>query len=285
MNWQMVLGLNLFLFALSQALIKLSVSKLPRAKALFSQFVLCALFIIFYALLTSQLVFNKTAYAVVPTGFLVAFGAYFQWRAIEKSMSRTSLMFPMGDAITVFLAGIFLKEIRQWNLFWGIGIILCFSAAFLFRLKSSENKELDVKKWVFFAGGMVLIFGTAGFLMKFFSNEVPGTEFLVYWYIGAALGALPIMLLDKKKPQKPVRKSHLFLVPLLSISILGHIATQYWALELAHASQVVPVRTVGTTLLPILIGSFVFSENKGILKKDILAFAIGMTGALLIIFS
>lgn len=285
----MILVLNIILFAIAWILIKVIVRKLPwRAQALSLQFLLCAILIYLYSLAVGNFHLTRDALLVVPIGFLVSFGAYCQWRAIDLSMSRTALFFPLGSVLTIVLAGIFLQELAKWNPMLTGGMALSFFAIFLF-LKSSKTKkknnqkEKSFKQWLFFASVMIIILGTAVFMRKVL-DYIPLLQWLTYWYTGAFLGSLPLLYLEKQNPFKFPGKL-IFLVPLVSLAILGHLATQFWAIDLTLISRVESFRVVGIIFLPVLIGWFIFKERKGLSKREGLAFLIGTAGALLIIFS
>ncbi len=286
MNWQIVLILNIAISCIAQIIIKLIVSHLPRAQALSLQFLICAVLVSLYGLATENFQISSDMFIVGAVGFFVAFGAYCQWQAVKLNLSRTSLFNSLSDVLTIILVVAFLNEATKWNLKLIIGMILCFAAIFLFVKFSqkTEGQDKNVKKWLFWVLGMVIIFGTATFLMKVFSSEIPRQQFLIYWYIGAFLGSVPLLFLEKQNPFKFPDKL-IFLVPLASLFILGSLATNYWAFELTLASRVIPFRSIGITLVPVLIGWFIFKERKGLSKKEILAFSIGAIGAVLIILS
>lgn len=286
MNWQIVLGLNILIFALAQLLFKLIVGKLPRAQALSLQFLIVLLAMSSYFLAVGRGPSTLTLLAIAPLGFINAWGAYCQWRAIDISLSRTNLFFPLAGVLTAVLAAVFLGEAREWNLRLISGIILCFTAVFLFRSQSEKGKKTILGKgnWLIFIAGMVLIFGANNFLMKVLASDIPREEFLLPWYLGAFLGSLPLLYWEKQNPLKWPGKL-IFLVPLSSLAILGYLATQYWAFQLTLASRVMPFQAVGATFLPVLTGWFLFKERKGLAKKEWLAFFAGIAGALLVIAS
>jgi drug/metabolite transporter (DMT)-like permease len=131
---------------------------------------------------------------------------------------------------------------------------------------------------------MICIFGTVTFLMKLFSFTIPRAQFLMYWYLGAFLGSIPLFYLEKQSPfQFPGRL--IFLVPLASLAILGNLATLYWAFELTLASRVLPLTSAGYVFLPVLSGWFFFKERKGLSKREVFSFVLGMASVLLIILS
>ncbi len=280
MGWQTILILNILFYLIVWIFIKLTVRKFPIGKSLLLQFFFCALIIYTYQFITGGLHFSREFFFVAPVGFLVAFGAFWQWQAIKLNMSKTSLFLPLADVLTIILAGFLLGESNQWGLKFLTGALLCFSAVFLFQ--NWKKKEEEQKKWLFFILLMVVIFGTAAFLMKVFSFNIPKQEFLTYWYTGAFFGSLIIFIFTKKDSAEKTGKLF-FLIPLLGLAVLGQLATYYWAFELAAASQVVPVRSAAITFLPVLAGWFIFKERKGLSKKEVLAFLIGIIGALLII--
>jgi len=47
---------------------------------------------------------------------------------------------------------------------------------------------------------MIVVFGTVAFLLKLFSFTVPRTTFLAGFYLGALLGSLPILRLERQNP-------------------------------------------------------------------------------------
>ncbi len=131
---------------------------------------------------------------------------------------------------------------------------------------------------------MVLILGIAAFMMKFFSFNISTTTFVSYWYPGAFLGSLPILWLERKNKIKLFQKG-VWRVPLASFGILGSLVTLYWTFQLAPAGVVLPIKTLGFTLLPIIIGLLIFKEKKKLTKNQILGFILGIIGVVLVVIS
>ena len=292
MNWQIILVLNVFIYVVAWVLIRLIVKKLPwRAQALSLQFLICAFSVSLYGLVTGNFHFSIESSWVMFIGFCVAFGAYCQWRAIDLSLSKTSLLFsPITSVFTILLATIFLGEMSKWNLMLAGGITILFAAVFFFywstrskAKKGNDQKRGNFKQQLFFISVMVVIFGTSVFLRKKFSN-IPLLSWMTYWYIGTFLGSLPLLYLERQNPFKFPGKM-IFLVPLSSLAILASLVTQFWAIDLTLVSRVESFRLIGTTFLPVLAGWFIFKERKGLLKREILAFSLGIAGAMLIIIS
>ena len=289
MNWQIILLLNIAIGTTAIILIKLIVNKLPLVQALFLQYLICFIMIFGYWILTGQakLVVPIDAFKIFVLGFFICFGTYCQWRAYKINLSKTSLLGPLSNVLTITLSLIFLNEIAQWNLSLAVGTCLSFGAIWLFltqKQKIQKSKERDVKKWLLFALGMMVIFGIANFLTKVFSFRIPRVQFLMFWYTGAFLASLFILCFKKQNPFVFPGKV-IFLIPLLSLSIIGSLATSYWAFQLTLASQVIPFQAIGFTFFPILAGWFIFKERVRLSRREILAFLIGTAGVLFIIFS
>lgn len=288
LDWHIAVTLSIGFSVFVWIMVKLIANKLPRSHAISLQFLICAILISLFNLAAGNFHFSKEAIVVIPIGVFVAFGNYCQWRAIEVSLNRTSIFSPLGDVLTVVLAGIFLSEFAEWNYGLAAGTILCFLAIFLFLKGRNARKENqngnNVKKWLLFMLGAIIIFGTATFLMKVFSANIPCARFLMYWYVGTFIGSLFLFYFEKQNPFRFPGKL-IFVVPLISLGIMGNLAMVYWGFELAPASKVVPFRLVGVTFLPVLIGWFLFKEREGLSKNEMLAFLISVAGALLIILS
>jgi len=218
---------------------------------------------------------------ISAVGFINAFGNYFQWQASNLSLSRTSLFLPLMEVVTILLAVIFLQEAVLWNAKLVLGATLCFLAIFLFRWQPSD--KILKNKWFLFIIGMVLILGIAGFLLKVFSFTVSSETFLVAWYVGALIGSLPILGLEKQNPLKADAKTLLTVLP-VSIAILGSLFALYWTYQLGGpVSLVLPIRGLAITIIPILVGWFVFKERKGFTKTEWLAFSLGIAGAVMVL--
>lgn len=283
MNWEWIIGLNFLFFAISTSLIKVIVKEMSRAQLVFLTFLFCTIWAVLFSLFTGSFSLVKDNFLVLPLGFFVAFGAYSHWQAIRHSLSKTNLFLPLADVLTVLLAAVILNEFERWSWELGLGVGLCIFALFLFSTTSDKESTgqdaKEKKRWLFFITAAILIFGTSVFLMKYF-EFIPWRNFLVFWYAGATLGAGSICALERNPF---IFRKLMLLIPFAAIFVAGNVATQKWALELGMASEVVPFRSVGVYLLPILIGWLVFKERRGLKRKEWLAFLIGIAGALLII--
>lgn len=291
MTWEISLGILAIINTASVILTKIASNRLPKkALGIFYQYLFCSSLAIIYFLFSERASLNLTILFVVGIGFVNAFGNYFQWRAFDISLSRSVLFFPLMEIWAILLAITFLEEASAWNLRITIGVILCFLAMWLFRFsakKATEEKEgkkaIENKKWFLFTVGMVLIFGTAAFLLKVFSFTIPRETFLMGWYLGALIGASFILRLEKQKLARMPGKT-ILIVFILSLAILGALFALYWTYQLGGpVSFVQPLQGIAITIVPVLIGWYFFKEKSRLSKEELLGFFTGIAGAILIL--
>ncbi len=288
MSWQVALGVLVVINTASIVLTKVAADKLPkRSLGIFYQYLICTVIAITYAVLTGKADISSTLILVGAVGFINAFGNYFQWQASGLSLSKTVLFFPLMEVMTIVLAIIFIEESIFWNPQLILGAGLCFLAMWFFRLPKGKGKnttsEILSRKWLFFTLAMVVIFGVAGFLVKFFSFQIASETFLMGWYIGALLGSLPMLGLEKQNPIHTSKRTILVVLP-VSLTILGALFALYWTYQLGGpVSFVLPVRGLAITIIPVLSGWFIFKERKRISRREWLGFLAGIAGAVLVL--
>lgn len=288
-----MLGILLIVNVCSLTLGKVATDILPKKKSvgIFWQYLFCALVALIYALISGKTALSPSLFLVAAVGFFNAFGNYCQWQAFGLSFSRSSLFFPLMEIWTIVLSLIFLGESPLWNLQLVLGATLCFAAMWLFRIsreKEAEKKEvkhIPGRKWFIFTIGMIAVFGTAAFLLKVFSVTIPRETFLTSFYIGAFLGSLPILRLERQSPLNAQLSKKTFLIILtVAILIMGATLTLYWTYQLGGPiSLVQPVRGMFISLVPVILGWFFFKERKSLAKTEWFAFFLGIIGAILVL--
>ena len=193
----------------------------------------------------------------------------------------------MINVLALALLVIIKKEGAQWNALLTFGVILSFASAYLFAWADFSKKAKGGKNkwWIIFIVGMVVITGISNFLIKDFADQLGKREFLAFWYSGICLGSLGIALLPKNRKEPLGHSKSILLLLVLSWTVIGSMATFYWAFQLTLGSRVLPLRAVGTTFLPVIIGYLGFGERENLTWKEISAFFAGGIAAFLIIFS
>ena len=287
MSWQLALGLLVAINTVSVVLTKVVSDKLPQKKSIgmFYQYLFCVGLATLYFLFSGKGNIDSAIFLIGLVGFINAFGNYCQWQAFGLSLSKSVLFFPLMEIVAIGLAVIFLGEATLWNLQLIFGAGLCFLAILLFRLSKSNGdkaKEILTKKWLLFILGMILIFGIAAFLLKLFSFTISRETFLMGWYVGAFLGTLPILRLEKANPFQVSRKIILFCCA-LGVAIIGALFAMYWTYQLGGPiSLVQPIRGLAITLIPVLVGWYIFKERK-LYKKEWFGFLAGIVGTVIIL--
>lgn len=286
MIWQFALMILATINVTSVILSKVATDSIPKkANGIFYQYLFCAIIAIGLYIFSGKNDLNSVIIWIGAVGLVNAFGNYFQWRAFEISLSRSILFLPLMEVWAVLLAIVFLKEGNLWNFQLLLGAGLCFIAMWLFRLPKKNGEEISSldKKWLFFTLGMVLIFGTASFLLKVFSYTVNRETFLMAWYSGALLGTFPILKLEKQNPLTVSKKTLMIVLP-LSLAIIGSLFALYWTYQLGGpVSLVSPLKGVLVTTIPILVGWFLFKEKKTLSQAEKLGFLAGVAGIILIL--
>ncbi len=285
MPWQVIVFSRVVLgHIIGTALLKklLQSYKIDRKKLLCWQFSFCLIFSIIYALIFG-FTFRPILWLIVGIGILNSFGAYCQWRAIDLSLSKTSLFTQADDLISLFLCYWLLDETRFLNIGLVSGLILCFGAATL--LMSKESNVRLIK----FVGTYSVIWGVAGFLIRYFAiSDIPFAEFLCSWYAGSLLGTLCIFFFSKEiKLSFKLTKKEMRNVGIVAITgAWGGMVLVYWAAKLAPLTVYQPIFLVSEAVFPTLLGLYVFKEINTLLsKKEKTAFLLGLIGVVVIAFS
>lgn len=285
MTWQIALGILVLVNTASVVLTKVAADKLPkeRAKGIFWQYLFCGLLATGYALISGKMTWTPALFLVGGVGLVNTFGNYCQWQASGLSLSKTTLFFPLMEVVSIAMALVFLGEKMFWNTQLIAGAGLCFLAMGLLRLPKNNTKGNLGGKWFLFILGMVLIGGVDVFLIKVFASNVPRENFLMAWYIGAFVGSFPIAGMTKQNPFRISGKTLLVVLP-VSLAILGALFVLYWTYQLGGpVSLVLPIRGLAITVVPILVGWWLFKERKGFTKTEWLGFSVGIAGAILVL--
>lgn len=301
MEWYIPVALRVLVAnGLAQGFMK-HVSGLPSRKKLFAlQFGFCALFVVGLATLTNHIALDATALIILAIGFFNGFAAYFHWKAIDISLSKTHLFMFWDDVIAMGLTYWLLGEGKFLNagIWTGIGLSVAAVVSLIFYSywkETHEKKKTEQKKdtiaLFLYVMAFSVIWGCAMFSMKYFTVEGVAIEkFLVSWYVGAFLAALIVLAIyPEKKVAGDVEQGSLTLAgvgkaALLAAFILSALGLTYWSLSLAPLIVVQPFFLIGEMILPALIGLYIFKERKDMDVFEKTFFALGIIGGFLVVF-
>ncbi len=289
-----VVGRILVANGIFPAVLKRNVGLHSRTKRFFLQYLFCSILAVAVAIAVGSLTVNPVTAGIVALGFFNGLAAYAQWKAIDISLSRTSLFTFWDDLIAMALSYVILHEGRVLTLGGYAGIVLSFGAVILFAVHTYQKKASGSTarinpRFFLYVAFYSVIWGVATFLMKYFGyTGVPTGTFMAAWYVGAFIAA--IVLLFTYRDQTPASGERLAArdaawMLVLAACIMAALALGYWSYRMAPQNVVQPLFLVGEMIVPTLIGLYVFSERKGLVMKEKIYFALAIVGGLLVAFS
>ncbi|MCX6722594.1 MAG: hypothetical protein NT094_00825 [Candidatus Staskawiczbacteria bacterium] len=290
MPWQIPVFLSMLVGRVIAPIIIKNVASAPsRTRNLVWQYFFAALLASLTALISGDTFSIGQSLIVASIGFFNAFACYCQWRAINISLSKTSLFTQADDLICLLLGYAVLGEGKILNLYLIIGIILCLGSALLFVWqKPAKDKGVtpNNKIWLWIALYSI-IWGVAIFSMRFFSS-VDGMSlpaFAFSWYIGSLIGAGFVFLLGgKKEAGMPLKPRQIGKVSILAFIIWISLSISYWARSIAPLTIIQPIDQVAEMILPTIVGLWIFKESANLSRLSQIAILLGLTGGMIIVF-
>lgn len=281
-------------------MLKKTVGLHSRTTRLFLQFLFCAVLALLLALSTHSLILNRITLLVVGIGVLNSLAAYCQWRAMDISLSKTSLFTFWDDFIAMGMSYVILGEGRYLNVGTSIGVVLSSTAVILFTAynykktsgsdhaqHASSSTRLPTSFYLYVLSYSV-IWGVAMFMHRYAGVEsIRTSSFLFAWYVGSVVGAGAIMVFSRyvARGVLPVKKLSMREVGwlfLLSVTIVTSLALGYLAYQAAPQNIVQPFFLVGEMVLPSIIGLYIFHERKTLDAKEKALFIVALTGGLIV---
>lgn len=249
--------------------------------------------------------------AVVGVAALNALATWIFAHAVRLHMTKSVLIIPMTEIISVFFMAIFLgewvflnpKELSGATLL--LGSFLGILALFFFGVNSEsrENNYQPNRKWLFLIILPVLIWGFVNFTLKFFSEKkVPMNIFLISWYGGALLGMFVVALVAafvkktffKKEAKMETENSSIkrlsakLVFPslvVLGLLTIGSLGLFYYALSFGPGILVLSAEELLKLLGGVLVGLFVFQEKKTMRRRDWYGLGVASVGIVFLITS
>lgn len=282
-------------YMIAPALIKKIATAPSRTRSLAWQYFFSAILALSVALIADANLWETRMVVVTVIGAFNAFACYCHWRAVDISLSRTSLFTQADDLICLGLGYIILGEGKFLSAWLGIGLILSLMSVFMFtfaktRAPKTDNAQMfKRKKWTIgvWVALYSIIWGVAVFSMRYFSLQgMSLPSYIAAWYSGSYIGALAVFLLGgKKEAGKPLKMAQILRVAPLSLVIWLSLMSAYWAKMLAPITVVQPICQVSEMIFPTLIGLWIFKEAKELNFWSRLAIALGLAGGTTIALS
>jgi hypothetical protein len=292
MPWHIPLALNVLItYVANPIAIKKSVGlpgRTPRLVLMF--FGNATLAGIFLALFPEGLAWDTQMLMAAGVGVANSFACYAHWRAADISLSRTSVLAQGDDIIALALGYLILNETQFVDWAVGLGVFLCMGSAIVMSLSKRFKSEETGKTPRAFMGWVALyvtLWGVAVFSLRYFGmNGMSVPAFLFAWYGGSFIGSLVVAaLMGKKEREGAITRTGLLWVLALCATSLTGLGVSYWAKCLAPITVVQPILQVAETILPTLLGLFLFKEVKEFGWKGKLLFSAGFAGSLVLAFA
>jgi len=287
MSWIFFIVLHLAVFTLVTYLNKTLLRKLDPLQVLFFQYIGSFFNVLAIGMIKNKGVFFEVSNAwLVFIGVLFAFGVFAMNKAIKINLSRTFMVNQLTGLVSIILSTIFLSEYLLFDPGTLKGILLIFSLPLSFMsvifLKGFGKGRVS-NSWVFWSIVFIIIIGGSMFLVKVFVADISPLEVLLFQYIGSFFTMSIVGIITKVRlrlGRKLVLKS--ILVGILMSTSLSFLYTSY---SLAPLAYVQLAQRLGTTLIGVLLGLFVFKESRTLNRKSTLGMLLGFISLILILIS
>lgn len=293
MYWQIPVLCRIIIGYLVQPmLIKRIATKPSRTRSLVWQYFFAASFAMITALIFGAELRDGRLLLVAVIGMFNAFACYCHWRAVDISLSRTSLFTQADDLICLALGYVVLGEGKFVGPILAMGLALALGSVALFtytNARSAQPKPEEKKGRIgFWVALYSVIWGVSIFSMSYFSLKgVSLPSYMAAFYGGSLVGAICVFLLGGKKEagvSLPLAQIVRGVAP-LSLCIWLSLMSSYWARMLAPITVVQPVFQVSEMIFPTLIGLWIFKEKRELSCRGWVAIALGLAGGITIALS
>lgn len=288
MSWQTIILLRFITANLFYPVYAKKVADMPsKTWRQFWMYFFAFMFSVLLLAFGQNFVFSLSSLFIVFLGLVNSLAVYCNFRAINFSLSKTSVLLPFSSAVAMALGFIFLNEIKFLNKSLLLGIFLCFTSAIFFLKNkmsfsgSSPRQNTLFIRWVI---GLSVFWGIAAFFIRYFAvNGASMTEFIFCWYAGSFLGST-LLLIPNRQHEKYNKLDHrgIFNIILLALSVWLSFLFAYKANILAPLAVNEPIFIVCEIISPVIIGLFWFKEIKKISLYDIVGLALGLAGGIII---
>ncbi len=262
-----------------------------RARSLVWQFAFAAIYANVICVATGSFALNTAFGLVFGIGVANAFANYSYWRAIDMSLSKTSLFTQADDLIALGLGYVVLHEYRIIGPLLGAGLVLLVGSALVFSYEASRRRGANgvahVRGIALWIALYSVIWGIAAFSGRYFAFG--GTPLLLYicaWYSGSFVGSLGVFALCPESERgAPISTLQIGRAAVLAATIMTSMSLAYWARSLAPITVTQPLYQLAEMVLPTVVGLWYFKEKQALSRVEKIAIAIALVGGTFIAFS
>ncbi len=271
-------------------ILKLNVGLPSRTKRFAVQFFFCTLFAIVIAAVCSPMSIGPAIWVILILGMVNGFAAYAQWKAIDISLSKTSLFTFWDDIIAMSLSYFLLNERELFAPGLYIGLVLSLGAVIVFTFYSSISAKRGdhsrtPARFFLYVGFYSVVWGVATFLMRYFGvSKISTGSFLVPWYAGAFASSLVLLWIGKRngKAEVALTSRDVKWMFVLALGIFSSLALAYTAYRLAPQNVIQPFFLVGEMIFPAMVGLYLFAERKTLHTMEKICFFCAVVGGVVI---
>lgn len=262
-----------------------------RTRRLFVQYLTCLAGVVVWALVEGHAAtaFSATLIIMWFVGAANGIACFYNWKAQDLSMGKTSVFTIWDDVIAMTLSYVVLSEGRYLNSWSGSGILLSIVALLLFgqhayRAKLRGEEKVPVECF-YYVGVYSVLWGVALFTSRYYSDaHIPFSAFGLAWYGGSVIAAagLLVWMHEEDPKQRGALSLHDIGVTIFySLLILLCLVVGYWSYR--HPQTVVqPIYFVAEALVPTAIGFWFFGEKKQFDPAEYFYLALAIVAVLLI---
>jgi len=224
---------------------------------------------------------------IFVTGVAGAFALYAMWKIISRSVGVSSLCGPLPAVVAIALGFVFLDEAQHVGNYTLLVLGLCIAFFAVISLGKTRNVKgavniVSLLPLVLFTG---VIRGGVGFALRYY-KDVPTISYVFLGYFGALVGAIILFSFGGKTARGgslSIKDKQMLL--LLSFLYVLNLWVNKWLHCVAPLSLAQPILLVSGTLVPLLIGAFLYDDKAMLGKASIVKMLLAVLGMLMIVFS
>lgn len=274
-------------FVLVRWLEKKIVGLPSRTQRLLWQYVFCFGFAVLYYATGAKTSWDSNMSLIFLLGIGNGLAVFVRWKAVQISLSGTSVLSFLDDLVAMGLSFVILSEGRFLNPMLGLGILLSVGSIIFMALRKREKGWPAV--FLLYVGTYSVIWGVAYFSQRFFAlGDMAPSKYLLAWYGGSLLVAVLIRLFWKEKGVTAIGRNlswkEIGTMLVISASVF---TTVFLALNvLKHLPQMVfqPILLVSEAVIPTIMGLVIFGEHRGYSFLEKMLLSLAVIGVILIAF-
>lgn len=286
--WQLPLFLNVVFAAVRGFFDKKLVSKIDPFVAFF--------YVVLWGTVFYYVIFIFRHHAIPPVypgmmflGVLYALAVGTYLAAVQISLSQSVIFASYYLLIALILAAVFLGE---WQFFDPtvaagqrtiLGMVFAAAALGIFLFTGNKKEGKLERKWILFIAINIIVNGIGTYWGKVFIGDHGPLETL----ISQSLGGLPVLFIFNflRKKDFRIHTGGQILAAMDAAAMVVALSFYYQAIKKGPLTIILPIQTLGGTILIALIGLVLFDEAHKFTRLKMVGMAAGVVGIVLLMMS